>query len=136
MLLQAGMLVSFHLISRDLFCLSLVGTLYLTLGSPALLVTKWVYAIELETRQGHNGTVSEREAQTMQGIRELLADLDDDPDENDHNHDQASGCLAARLARHWAGFYDDTWVWGVTPRMGWALRELANCYENSLSGDK
>lgn len=23
-----------------------------------------------------------------------------------------SNCLAARLLRYWAGFYDDTWVWG------------------------
>ncbi|EXJ77119.1 hypothetical protein A1O3_10277 [Capronia epimyces CBS 606.96] len=94
----------------------------------ALLVTKWLYAIELETRGGSTGTVGEREAQTMQSIRELLTDLDDGAG------DQASGCLAAKLARYWAGFYDDTWVWGLTPRMGWALRELATCYESSLPG--
>ncbi|KAL2411615.1 hypothetical protein ABEF92_005097 [Exophiala dermatitidis] len=93
----------------------------------ALLVTKWVYTIEVQSRRGINGTITEREAQTMQSIRDLLADLEDDESVN-----QNSVCLAATLARHWAGFYDDTWVWGVTPRMGWALRELANCYESSL----
>jgi len=59
---------------------------------------------------------------------------------------------ASELARMWAGFYEDTWVWGgmsskiartptklsstnifvlstVTPRIGWILRELGNAYE-------
>ena len=95
----------------------------------ALLVTKWVHAIELETIQGSGAGTSELEAQTMQTIRNLLAEFEDD-----------SCCqvqsLAAKLARYWASFYDDTWVWGVTPRMGWILRELANCYENALVASK
>ncbi|KIX05502.1 uncharacterized protein Z518_06374 [Rhinocladiella mackenziei CBS 650.93] len=92
----------------------------------ALLVTKWVHAIEAETRRNNGGVISELEAQTMQSIRDLLVELEDDSDTQVVS-------LAAKLARHWAGFYDDTWVWGVTPRMGWVLRELAHYYENDLA---
>ena len=91
----------------------------------ALLVTKWVHAIELETVQGSIVGTSELEAQTMQTIRNLLVEYEDD------SSSQVPS-LAAKLARYWASFYDDTWVWGVTPRMGWILRELANCFENAL----
>jgi len=111
----------------------------------ALLVTKWVHVIEIETGQTQShegegegeGEISDLEAQTMQTIRIFLAEVEveveaDDDAATDHVH----ASLAAKLARYWAGFYDDTWVWGVTPRMGWVLRELANCYErNSLGCD-
>ncbi|KIV83930.1 hypothetical protein PV11_05912 [Exophiala sideris] len=91
----------------------------------ALLVTKWVHVIEIETAQSNGAFISELEDQTMRTIKSLLADFDDD------SSDQANVSVAAKLARYWAGFYDDTWVWGVTPRMGWVLRELANCYESN-----
>ena len=91
----------------------------------ALLVTKWVYAIELETGQGSVAGTSELEGQTMQTIRNLLAEYEDESSSQFQS-------LAAKLALYWASFYDDTWVWGVTPRMGWILRELANCFENAL----
>lgn len=90
-------------------------------------MTKWVHVLEIETGQNNEGESSDLEAQTMQTVRNLLAEVDDEA------ADQVNASLAAKLARYWAGFYDDTWVWGVTPRMGWVLRELANCYErNSL----
>lgn len=71
--------------------------------------------------------ISDLESQTMETIRNLLSDLEDSSD------GQGDLSLAAKLARHWAGFYDDTWVWGITPRMGWVMRELANCYEASMA---
>ncbi|KIW74395.1 hypothetical protein Z517_12335 [Fonsecaea pedrosoi CBS 271.37] len=93
----------------------------------ALLVTKWVHAIEVEIRSSRDSaSISELETQTMQSIRNLLLDLEDVLDNG------AGPSLAAKLARYWAGFYDDTWVWGLTPRMGYILRELANCYESKL----
>lgn len=103
-------------------------------------MTKWVHALEVESTGSRAPTQSDLEAQTMQTIRNLLADLEDpapDPGGDEgtgHNYNVPS--LAAKLARHWAGFYDDTWVWGVTPRMGWVLRELANCYESNLNQDQ
>ncbi|KIW93653.1 uncharacterized protein Z519_06258 [Cladophialophora bantiana CBS 173.52] len=93
----------------------------------ALLVTKWVHAIEVETRPSGGGSISELETQTMQAIRNLLSELEDGFDV------EGGSSLAAKLARYWAGFYDDTWVWGLTPRMGYILRELANCYESKLA---
>ena len=63
----------------------------------------------------------------MQAIRNLLSELEDGLD------NETGPSLAAKLARYWAGFYDDTWVWGLTPRMGYILRELANCYESKLA---
>ncbi|OAL17720.1 hypothetical protein AYO22_11376 [Fonsecaea multimorphosa] len=93
----------------------------------ALLVTKWVHAIEVETRSGPDcQSISELETQTMQAIRNLLSELEDGLD------NETGSSLAAKLARYWAGFYDDTWVWGLTPRMGYILRELANYYESKL----
>ncbi|KAJ9603158.1 hypothetical protein H2200_012453 [Cladophialophora chaetospira] len=93
----------------------------------ALLVTKWVHAIETETQSGKDSAMSELEAQTMQAIRNLLSEVEDGFDT------QIESSLAAKLARYWAGFYDDTWVWGVTPRMANILRELANSFESRLS---
>ena len=60
----------------------------------------------------------------MRTIRDLLSEFEDESS-------SPMDSLAAKLARFWASFYDDTWVWGVTPRMGWILRELANCYQNA-----
>ncbi len=92
---------------------------------PALLVTKWVHALEVERAQGNGHLQTELETQTIESVRSLLAEFEDDS--LDH-----VDSLAAKLARYWASFYDDTWVWGVTPRMGWALRELAGCCERCL----
>src|ERR1700761_1664203 len=94
---------------------------------PALLVTKWVHAIEIETRSDKGRPITELEGQTMQAIKNLLAEVEDGFDT------EVDSSLAAKLARYWAAFYDDTWVWGVTPRMANILRELATCYEANLA---
>ena len=71
--------------------------------------------------------MSELEGQTMQAIKNLLSEVED-------GLETEEDCsLAASLARYWAGFYDDTWVWGVTPRMANILRELATSYESKLA---
>jgi hypothetical protein len=92
----------------------------------ALLVTKWVHTIEVEMRAGTSGSISELEEQIMKSIRNFLSEIEDGLD------DEVDCSLAAKLGRYWAGFYDDTWVWGVTPRMANILRELATCYEREL----
>ncbi|KAL6351897.1 hypothetical protein LRP88_14709 [Fusarium phalaenopsidis] len=106
-----------------------------------LLVTKWVHTIEQLHRQGESTAPEER--QVLENVRHLL---------NEGDIECTRTCsLAAELARAWAGLYDDTWVWGgayvvdrgstrktdvqaVAPRIGWALRELANMYQRHLSG--
>jgi hypothetical protein len=94
----------------------------------SLLVTKWVHTIEVELRSTHGASISDLEAQTLQAVRDLLAEVDD------FLEDEEEPSLAAKLLRYWAGFYDDTWVWGVTPRMANILRELAVRYEKKLAG--
>ncbi|KAF9879087.1 zinc finger protein [Colletotrichum karsti] len=89
-----------------------------------LLVTKWVYAVECLRRA--NKPITPEERQVLDSVTRLLDEVD------------TRGCqrlsLAAELARMWASVYDDTWVWGVAPRIGWVLRELANMYETGIIG--
>lgn len=92
----------------------------------ALLVTKWVHVIETETAQT-GGIITELEDQTMRTIRNLMSEFEFE----NASGDVALRTVAAKLTMYWAKFYDDTWVWGVTPRMGFTLRELANVYEAS-----
>jgi hypothetical protein len=109
------------------------GTKYLTYlldGIVALLVTKWVHVLEIETAQT-GAVISELEEHTMRTISNLMAEVEDGMDFSSGDNNQGNVSVAAKLTRYWAGFYDDTWVWGVTPRMGWVLRELACCYESN-----
>ncbi|KAK7897227.1 hypothetical protein LTR67_005116 [Exophiala xenobiotica] len=97
----------------------------------ALLVTKWVHVLEIETAQT-GAVISELEEHTMRTISNLMAEVEDGMDfSSSGDNNQGNVSVAAKLTRYWAGFYDDTWVWGVTPRMGWVLRELACCYESN-----
>ncbi|KAI9148992.1 Early growth response protein 3 [Paramyrothecium foliicola] len=89
----------------------------------ALLVTKWVFTIECVQNAG--GLTTSEEAQVLKDVRELLGNFDFDR--------SLVRPLAADLARMWAGLYDDTWVWGVTPRIGWILRELARMCERDIN---
>jgi hypothetical protein len=90
----------------------------------ALLVTKWVHGIEMDAIRGRSRIPSSQEEQLIQDMADLLSETG--------TPDHATS-MAARLAEHWASYYDDTWVWGVTPRMGWILRALSNCYEDALN---
>uniref|UniRef100_A0A0B7K3E6 Xylanolytic transcriptional activator regulatory domain-containing protein n=2 Tax=Bionectria ochroleuca TaxID=29856 RepID=A0A0B7K3E6_BIOOC len=85
----------------------------------ALLVTKWVHAIETLQESGQATALEEK--QVLQNVRHLLSEVESE-------HARAHS-LAAALARVWANLYDDTWVWGVAPSIGWALRQLAIMYE-------
>ncbi|KAK7425139.1 hypothetical protein QQX98_000053 [Neonectria punicea] len=88
-----------------------------------LLVTKWVHTIE--QLQNMSEATAPEEGQVLENVRHLLSEVD---------IECSRACsLAAELARVWAGLYDDTWVWGVVPRIGWALRELATMYERGIA---
>ncbi|KAJ5986622.1 hypothetical protein N7451_010987 [Penicillium sp. IBT 35674x] len=41
--------------------------------------------------------------------------------------------LAAGILRMWKQFYDDVWVWGVTPRIASLFEKLACAYDSQLS---
>ncbi|KAI9159181.1 Zinc finger protein [Paramyrothecium foliicola] len=90
----------------------------------ALLVTKWVHTIECAHESGLMVTPEER--QVLNNICQVLADVDIECSE--------AQSVAAELARAWAGLFDDTWVWGVAPKIGWVLRELADMYDEGTGG--
>ncbi|KAF2466726.1 uncharacterized protein BDR25DRAFT_376857 [Lindgomyces ingoldianus] len=85
----------------------------------ALLLTKWVHTIETEA------LILPPDAEEdciLGGLKGLLVEVESDYD--------GSGSLAAAIARIWSSFLSDVWVWGVTPRMGNILQQLALAYEN------
>ncbi|KAF8850170.1 hypothetical protein BDZ45DRAFT_708489 [Acephala macrosclerotiorum] len=88
-----------------------------------LLLTKWLYAIE--QRKGQGFTLQDAERQIVEKVLNMLTEESD--------LITTEQCLAAALARFWAGIYDEVWVWGVTPKMGAMLRELANHYDARAS---
>lgn len=83
----------------------------------ALFVVKWIHALEMEQLER---PPDNDERQTLQNFRELVNEVDED--------NCKTGSLAAHVARTWACFLDDTWVWSVTPRMGNVLRKIATVY--------
>ncbi|KAF4996668.1 hypothetical protein FDECE_12346 [Fusarium decemcellulare] len=89
----------------------------------ALLVTKWVHTVE--SMQISDAPIAPEEKQVLENVCHLLSQIDIECSRH--------RSLAAELARVWAGIYDDTWVWGIAPRIGWVLRELAKMYEGGAS---
>ena len=68
----------------------------------ALFFTKWIHA--MEKMQCHQRELDESEKKNVQNVYELL-------NETGTEFNQTTS-LAAELTRLWAGFYNDTWVWG------------------------
>lgn len=89
-----------------------------------LLLTKCLHVIEIRQCQGF--PMHETEKQMVQKVSNLLA-------EEEGLMQSMPSSLAAMLARSWAEYYDDTWVWGVTPKMGKMLRQLADRYETQVA---
>jgi len=85
----------------------------------ALFVTKWIHGIETY-QSTPGGPLEEGETENLTNFRTLLSEVDGDY--------EGSGSLAADVAHIWAEFLDDTWVWGITPRMGNLLRLLSRAY--------
>ncbi|KAF4548089.1 Fungal specific transcription factor domain-containing protein 64 [Elsinoe fawcettii] len=95
-----------------------------------LLFTKWAHKLEGVVKRSERGVgkgLEEEEGVMVDKLRRLLRDACVDLD------GKRVVSLAGEMARLWATFYDDTWVWGVTPRIGWVLRELAVAYEKDLT---
>ncbi|KAF2223456.1 hypothetical protein BDZ85DRAFT_281383 [Elsinoe ampelina] len=96
-----------------------------------LLFTKWAHKLEqvgMRSERGVGGGLEEEEAVMVDKLRRLLRDACVDLEGG-----KRVVSMAGEMARLWASFYDDTWVWGVTPRIGWVLRELAVAYEKDLA---
>ncbi|KAI1611232.1 hypothetical protein EDD36DRAFT_283114 [Exophiala viscosa] len=89
----------------------------------ALFVTRWVHAIEQAERR--RNPVDDLERQTVKEVHRLLREAQIPCAGGDS--------LAAAVAKFWAQFFTDTWVWGVTPRIGFVLQELAKAYEEEAS---
>lgn len=83
----------------------------------ALFVTKWIHVMEMEQQAL---PPNEDEMRNIVNFRGLLREVD-----SGYN---GSGSLAGEVARVWASFLDDTWVFGITPRMGKALRQLSDAF--------
>ncbi|KAJ5936002.1 hypothetical protein N7454_005300 [Penicillium verhagenii] len=83
----------------------------------ALLLTKWIHVLEI-TRI--DSPLNNDEAQIFRDLEALLVEMELKPDDKIAQ----MGSMAAMLAGAWASFLDDTWVWGVTPKMGLVLRQL------------
>jgi hypothetical protein len=87
--------------------------------SIALFVTKWIHG--LETRQDRaKNPLDPAELKNLQNFQTLITEVETDY--------ESRGSLAADVANVWACFFDDTWVWGITPRMGHSLRLLSRAY--------
>ncbi|ETS80083.1 hypothetical protein PFICI_07612 [Pestalotiopsis fici W106-1] len=85
----------------------------------ALFITKWVHCVELDTLR--NMEISSTECELLAEVREILSETDIDLDQTQS--------LAAGMARTWAWLLRDVWVWGITPRLGAVLDQLASAYE-------
>ncbi|KAJ5032721.1 uncharacterized protein L3040_009315 [Drepanopeziza brunnea f. sp. 'multigermtubi'] len=83
----------------------------------ALFVSKWVHEMEMQQR---NVPPNADEMRILLNFRKLLEEVDSSYD--------GSGSMAAEISRTWAGFLDDTWVWGITPMMGQVLRQLSAAF--------
>ncbi|KAI0121269.1 hypothetical protein BJ170DRAFT_588186 [Xylariales sp. AK1849] len=86
----------------------------------AILLCKWIHCIET---LGVQGAPTEAEARLIKQVKEALEDMDNGYDEG--------RSLAAAVARAWAFFLNDVWVWGITARLGQNLVELSHLYESS-----
>lgn len=76
----------------------------LTVSTPfqALLVSKWAQVVSAAWVLGM--ALDNEELELLESISDMLRQGEPEPDE--------SRSLPARLLRYWAGFYEDTWVWG------------------------
>jgi hypothetical protein len=85
----------------------------------AIFITRWIHSVEIDAINDKEPHPEEQELLTS--MKKLLEEADYDPEE--------SKSFAAGMARTWALFLHDVWVWGVTPHMGVVLERLAIAYE-------
>lgn len=90
----------------------------------ALFLTKWIHTVEVQTP---TYPPDEEESQILEHLKELLTEVESDYD--------GTGSLAAAIAKVWSTFLDDVWVWGITTKMGYILKQLSIAYEKSYLED-
>jgi hypothetical protein len=84
----------------------------------ALLATKWVHTLEISQLE-HPPT--QDELMIISNFRDLLSEADSDYD--------GYGSLAGEIMGVWASLMDDTWTWGITPRMAQVMRKLSSAFK-------
>jgi hypothetical protein len=84
----------------------------------ALLATKWVHTLEMSQLE-HPPT--QDELMIISNFRDLLSEAD-----SDYN---GYGSLAGEIMGVWASLMDDTWTWGITPRMAQVMRKLSSAFK-------
>ncbi|GIZ49117.1 hypothetical protein CKM354_001215600 [Cercospora kikuchii] len=88
----------------------------------ALVVTKWLHTVERARASGH--PLSQDELDLLEHITKFF--------ERVEGQVTPPKSVASHAARFLASFYEDTWVWGVTARMGKALQTLADIVETAM----
>ncbi|KAK0614822.1 Transcriptional regulator ADR1 [Lasiodiplodia hormozganensis] len=91
----------------------------------SLFLSKWVHAAQ--QRERASAGLEEEERAILKDVKACLGEL-----EVDFDAATEGASLAAAVARACAAFLSDTWVWGVTPRMGSVLMKLADAYEKDF----
>ncbi|KAG7038941.1 cytochrome p450 [Colletotrichum scovillei] len=89
-------------------------------------VSKWAQSIEQDEIAG---------VQPIQSELELLALIRETLDEAECDIGEGT-TLAAGIARTWGWFLSDVWVWGITPRMGGILNQLADAYQDGYDASR
>lgn len=84
----------------------------------ALFATKWVHTLEMSQLQA---PPDQDELMVISNFRNLLSEAD-----SEYN---GYGSLAGEIMRVWASLFDDTWTWGITPRMGQVMRRLSGAFK-------
>ncbi|GKT76059.1 cytochrome p450 [Colletotrichum tofieldiae] len=84
-----------------------------------LFTTKWVHSVEIDAIKGTRLSIGELEI--LEKMKDILEGADCDLNQGKS--------IAAGLARACSLVLQDTWVWGITVRMGDVLERLALAYE-------
>jgi hypothetical protein len=84
----------------------------------ALLATKWVHTLEMSQL---DNPPTQDELMVISNFRDLLSEADSDYD--------GYGSLAGEILGVWASLMDDTWTWGITPRMAQVMRKLSTAFK-------
>ncbi|CAK7207773.1 hypothetical protein SEUCBS139899_010586 [Sporothrix eucalyptigena] len=89
----------------------------------ALLVSKFVHAIEMDVLDQKEPTFEEREF--CEKVKDVLREAESDVEDG--------SSLAAAVAKTWSWFLRDVWIWGITPVMGEALDQVGEAYKHALA---
>ncbi|KFY79552.1 hypothetical protein V499_01484 [Pseudogymnoascus sp. VKM F-103] len=106
-----------HLLVRKTAALSWSVEHAIAAWDCALFVLKWIHTMEMQQREL---PPNDEEMRNLTNFAQLLTEVD-----SEYN---GKGSLAAEVTRVWASFLDDTWVWGITPRMGYVLRLMSAAF--------